>query len=116
MKVFLMYPDRDFEPVQKSSPEQRLVPRQKLPGSEPRLIQDLELNTLLNAMALNDEFLFNVAKQAILSSLDSPRNNSLPPGYPQGLLETPRSHSRDLSHPNTIRRKQAQALDGHLQH
>ena len=52
MKVFLMYPDRDFEPVQKSSPEQRLVPRQKLPGSEPALIQDLELNTLLNAMAL----------------------------------------------------------------
>jgi len=93
MKVFLMYPDRDFEPVQKSSPEQRLVPRQKLPGSEPALIQDLELNTLLNAMALKDEFLFEVAKQAILSSLDS-----------QEIIRYRQAILKDcLKHPDIIR-------------
>ena len=60
MKVFLMYPDRDFEA------------KQKLPFNEAALIQDLELNTLFNAMARGDEFLFNMAKQAILSGLDAP--------------------------------------------
>ena len=60
MKVFLMYPDRDFEA------------KQKLPFNEAALTQDLELNTLFNAMARGDEFTFDVAKQAILSSLDSP--------------------------------------------
>jgi len=93
MKVFLMYPNRDFEPVQKSSPEQRLVPRQKLLVREPALIQDLELNTLLNAMALKDEFLFNVAKQAILASLDSPEIIR----YRQAILKD------CLKHPDIIR-------------
>ena len=60
MKVFLMYPDRDFEA------------KQKLPFNEAALTQDLELNTLFTAMARGDEFLFDVAKQAVLSSLDSP--------------------------------------------
>ncbi len=60
MKVFLMYPDRDFEA------------KQKLPFNEAALTQDLELNTLFTAMARGDEFPFDVAKQAILSSLDSP--------------------------------------------
>jgi len=60
MKVFLMYPDRDFEP------------EQKLPSVEAVLTQDLELNTLFEAMALGDKFLFEVAQQALLSSLDTP--------------------------------------------
>jgi len=72
MKVFLMYPDRDFGPVQESSYQQRLVPKLKLASAEPALIQDLELNTLWNAMAQGDEFLFEVAKQAAVSSLDAP--------------------------------------------
>jgi hypothetical protein len=57
MKAFLMYRDRDFDQ------------QQKLPSNEQALTQDLELNTLLNAMALGDEFLFEVAKKAVLSGL-----------------------------------------------
>ncbi|MBN1453258.1 MAG: hypothetical protein JW963_19750 [Anaerolineales bacterium] len=60
MKVFLMYPDRDFDP------------KQTLPPNEAELTQDLELNTLFNVMAQGDEFLFETAKQAVLSSLDTP--------------------------------------------
>ena len=59
MKVFLMYPDRRFDA------------KQILPFNEAALTQDLELNTLFTAMALGDEFLFDVAKQSVLSSLDS---------------------------------------------
>ncbi len=58
MKVFLMYRDRDFDP------------KPKLPWNEQELVQDLELNTLFEAMARGDEFLFNVARQAILGGLD----------------------------------------------
>ncbi|MCL5772298.1 MAG: DNA mismatch repair protein MutS [Actinobacteria bacterium] len=54
MKVFLMYKNRDFDI------------EEKLPINEAELIQDLELNTLLNAMANNDKFLFDVIKKAIL--------------------------------------------------
>lgn len=57
MKVFLMYRDRDFDP------------KQKLPPQQAALIQDLELNTLFDAMARNDKFLFQIAKPAVLSSL-----------------------------------------------
>ncbi len=60
MKVFLMYPDRDF------------VPQQTLLSNAEALIQDLELNTLFEAMAQGDKFLFEAAKQAILSPLDTP--------------------------------------------
>jgi len=55
MKAFLMYKDRDFDL------------RQELPWNEQALTQDLELNTLFNAMALDDKFLFEVAKKAVLS-------------------------------------------------
>lgn len=60
MKVFLMYPERDFEP------------EQELPSNAAELMQDLELNTLFEAMALGDKFLVRVAQQAVLSSLDAP--------------------------------------------
>ncbi len=56
MKVLLMYPDRDFEPVQ------------PLLTDEAALTQDLELNTLLGAMAKGDKYLFEVARKAILSN------------------------------------------------
>jgi len=52
-----MYKDQDFD-LQK-----------QLPWNEQALTQDLELNTLFDAMALGDEFLFEVAKKAVLSSL-----------------------------------------------
>lgn len=57
MKAHLMYRDGDFDL------------QQKLPSNEPALTQDLELNTLFNAMARGDEFLLQVAKQAVLSGL-----------------------------------------------
>ncbi len=56
MKVFLMYKDRDFDPGR------------ELPWNERSLTQDLELNTLFDAMAHGDNFLFDVAKKAVLSS------------------------------------------------
>jgi hypothetical protein len=58
MKAFLMYRDHDFDL------------QQKFPPNEQALTQDLELNTLFTAMALGDKFLFEVAKKAVLSSLN----------------------------------------------
>jgi hypothetical protein len=40
-----------------------------LPSHEPALTQDLELNTLFEAMALGDKFLFETAKRAVLSGV-----------------------------------------------
>jgi DNA mismatch repair ATPase MutS len=57
MKAFLMYRDHDFDL------------QQNFPPNEQALTQDLELNTLFNAMALGDKVLFEVAKKAVLSSL-----------------------------------------------
>ncbi len=57
MKVFLMYKDRDFNP------------EQELPPHSEELMQDLELNTILDAMAQEDKFLFDISKTALLSSL-----------------------------------------------
>ncbi len=54
MKALLMYRNRDFD-VQ-----------QALPWNEPSLTQDLELDTLLHAMAGNDKFLYDVARVALL--------------------------------------------------
>jgi DNA mismatch repair ATPase MutS len=72
MKVFLMHPDCDFKML--GQIEQRYPYRHVLllPPAKAALIQDLELDTLFNAMAQGDEFLFGVAKQAIFSSLDAP--------------------------------------------
>jgi hypothetical protein len=41
-------------------------------GNDDVLTQDLELNTLCDAMAAGDEFLFEMAKRALLSSLTDP--------------------------------------------
>ncbi|NMB53699.1 MAG: DNA mismatch repair protein MutS [Leptolinea sp.] len=59
MKAYLMFRDRDFDP------------QTPLPANTPDLIHDLELNTLLNAMAHGDNFLFEISKEAILSSLNN---------------------------------------------
>lgn len=91
MRVFLMYPNRDFDPPQNSSSSaqastreqevKKIVnlnrdrydrPRQDSLVKEPDLIQDLELNTLTDAMAQDDEYLSDVAKLALLSSLEEP--------------------------------------------
>jgi DNA mismatch repair ATPase MutS len=59
VKAHLMYRDRDLDL------------QAKLPANDQALVSDLELNTLFNAMALGDEFLFQVAKQAMLSGLQT---------------------------------------------
>ncbi len=55
MKAFLLYPDRDFDQ------------QQALPWNELALTEDLELGTLLGAMAGEDKFLFDVARAALFS-------------------------------------------------
>lgn len=81
MKVFLMCRDRDFDP------------KQKLPPDHAALIQDLELNTLFEAMAGEDKFLFDIAKQALLSSLTDPDTIR----YRQEILKD------CLKHPEVVR-------------
>ncbi len=46
--------------------------QRELPSNEEALTQDLELNTLFGAMARGDQFLFDVARRAILASLTDP--------------------------------------------
>ena len=60
LKALLMHPDRDFDP------------EQPLPWNTQALTQDLELETLLRAMAGGDKFLFEVARRAVLCG---PRND-----------------------------------------
>jgi hypothetical protein len=55
MKVLLMHPERDFESYQ------------EMPPLAADLMQDLELETLLRAMVGQDEFLYGVARTAILT-------------------------------------------------
>jgi DNA mismatch repair ATPase MutS len=52
-----MYKDRDFDLEQKE------------PWNGPDLIQDLQLDAIISAMAVRDEFLHRVAQSALLSSL-----------------------------------------------
>lgn len=54
MKVLLMHQDRDFDL------------KQPLPSHAPFLVKDLELDTVLRAMAGGDAFLSDVARQALL--------------------------------------------------
>jgi DNA mismatch repair ATPase MutS len=72
MKAFLMYRDRDFNL------------QQKLPSNEKELMQDLELETLFNAMALGDEFLFDVVKKAVLEGLNNDQDTIQ---YRQSILK-----------------------------
>jgi hypothetical protein len=68
--------------------------RQTLPWNQQALTQDLELNTLFNAMALDDKFLFEVAKSAVFSGL----NNDL------GTIRYRQNILMDcLKHPSVVR-------------
>ncbi|HSN78596.1 MAG TPA: DNA mismatch repair protein MutS [Anaerolineae bacterium] len=58
MKVYLMQRDQDFDL------------QRPLPPQEPELTQDLEMDTLFNAMAGGDKFLFDMAKRAVLLGAD----------------------------------------------
>ena len=60
MKVRLMHADRDFNPDV------------ELPANEPDLAADLELGTLLDAMAAGDKYLYEIARHGLHASLASP--------------------------------------------
>ncbi|HEX7162549.1 MAG TPA: hypothetical protein VF223_15100 [Trebonia sp.] len=60
MKAYLLYRDRDFH--WEAEPP---------PGHED-LVQDLELGTLLEAMAAGDKLLYEVCRKVLLTSLDDP--------------------------------------------
>lgn len=72
MKAFLMYRDHDIDPDQ------------KLPSNEEILAKDLELETLFNAMALKDRFIFKVAKKAVLGGNKNDIDTLL---YRQSILQ-----------------------------
>lgn len=91
MKVQLMHRDKDFALYQ-PSPWNRFGRRQEVDRdaflqavlwNAPALTQDLELNTLLRAMSGADEFLFEVAQQALLSGLRNDLDTIL---YRQAIL------------------------------
>jgi len=77
MKAFLMYKNRDFDPKQILSQKDRyrndrsnsLNLDQILPWNERDLTQDLGLDILFKTMSVGDEFLYEVAKVAFLSSV-----------------------------------------------
>jgi hypothetical protein len=58
MKAFLMFRDRDFDL------------KQPAPPNADALVQDLELQTLFAAMASDDQLIYDVAKAAVLSSVE----------------------------------------------
>lgn len=81
MNVFLMHPNRDLDP------------KAPLPPNHTALIQDLELEAILRAMAQGDKFLYDTAKQALLTGLTDPDDIR----YRQDIL-------RDcLTHPSVVR-------------
>jgi DNA mismatch repair ATPase MutS len=91
MKVLLMHRDKDFVLYQPSSwnryGRRQEVDRdailQAVLWNAPALAQDLELNTLLRAMAGADEFVFEVAQQALFSGLGNDLDSIL---YRQAIL------------------------------
>ncbi|HEY4826624.1 MAG TPA: hypothetical protein VIH85_07640, partial [Solirubrobacteraceae bacterium] len=60
MKAFLMHAERDF------------ALEADLPAQAQALTQDLELETLLNAMAAGDQLIYEVAERALLLSMREP--------------------------------------------
>ncbi|MDG7024685.1 MAG: DNA mismatch repair protein MutS [Nitrososphaerota archaeon] len=77
MKVLLMYRDSDFDL------------KTSLPPNEKALTQDLELNTLCEAMAQGDGFIIEVVKKGILLSLKNPEAIT----YRQQVLMDSMDHS-----------------------
>lgn len=86
MKVHLLFRDRDFHFNLESlatHPYQKVESPKLLPN-EDALTQDLELNTLFNAMAGGDKFLLEVSRQAVLSGLHNDIETIL---YRQSVLK-----------------------------
>ncbi|MCS7039479.1 MAG: DNA mismatch repair protein MutS, partial [Anaerolineae bacterium] len=60
MNVWLMHPNRDFDP------------KQPLPPQAETLVQDLNLPVLFEAMAQGDRFLLETAQRAVLVGAETP--------------------------------------------
>jgi hypothetical protein len=75
MKALLMHPDRDFGleelPGHVMHRDRVVYRQQQLSPHERALIQDLELDTLLYALAGDDEFLLDVARKALLTGFEN---------------------------------------------
>jgi len=124
MKVFLLHRDQDFavrpelrdemfdammsgelfaitrvrrDRERKKEPGPPLAPT----GNDAVLTQDLELQTLWSAMAAGDEFLFEMAKRAVLSSLTDP----------DAIVYRQRVLADCLEHPEVIRQLYALAIE-----
>lgn len=71
MKALLLYPSRDFDLLRPALPpwkrRDRHADLQQLTPHLRALMEDVELETLLNAMAGADELIFDVARQVLLS-------------------------------------------------
>ncbi|MGH3166239.1 MAG: MutS-related protein, partial [Trebonia sp.] len=93
MKVHLLYRDRDFD-LTAGLPDWR-------PGGHADLIQDLELGTLLDAMAGGDKFLREVSEKVLLTCLDDPEEIR----YRQHVL------ADCLAQPDVIRQMYAASID-----
>lgn len=72
MNVFLMHNDHDFNA------------KQNLPLNENAIVQDLELHTLINSMALGDTFIFEISKNTLLTGLYNDIDTIL---YRQNILK-----------------------------
>jgi DNA mismatch repair ATPase MutS len=92
MKVRLLHREKDFE-LYVPSTQGKYVRRQDLDRdallhhflwNAPALVQDLELDVLLHSMAGGDEFVFDVAQQALLSGM---RNDAATILYRQAVLK-----------------------------
>jgi DNA mismatch repair ATPase MutS len=124
MKVFLLHRDQDFavKPELRDAifgamasgdlfainnvrrelaRERRPGPPAAPPGSDGVLTQDLELKTLWNTMAAGDEFLFEMAKRGVLSSLSDP----------DAIVYRQRVLADCLEQPETVRQLYELAID-----
>jgi MutS domain V len=81
MKAFLMHADSDFDLAA------------DLPDHEQALAQDLELDTLLGAMAAGDALIYDVVKRALLLSLRDP----------EAIVYRQRVLTDCLAHPAVVR-------------
>ncbi len=99
MKAHLLFPDRDFDP------------KADAPSQWPEVAQDLEVNTLLTAMAHEDAFLRDVATRMLMAACGAGDARVI--SHRQGAL-------RDvLDHPEEVRALYAlvvEAIDSRKKH
>jgi hypothetical protein len=100
MKAHLMFKDEDLDLEVVVTRGRMSVAGSELPPNADELIQDLELTTLFQAMALGDPFLYELAKHGVLSSLEDPEGIV----YRQNILND------CIAHPEVAREMYAIAI------